>query len=144
MKIKKLVDKHFIWQSKQPNQKLKSFKCKYCTATYAEHATRMSVHLINCKGCPDSVKTIVREQTNITEPSTTIQCKRKRSNSLSDLNFSHDRLTEEKVNRPSEKKEKMYDFWDKMTSKDQTHADKLLAKAIYSSGTFIYFLYCFF
>ena len=39
MKIKKLVNKHFILQSKQPNQKLKSFKCKSCTATYAEHTS---------------------------------------------------------------------------------------------------------
>ena len=84
MKLKQLVLKRFVAISKQTNQKMQTFKCKYCTETYAKHTTRMSLHLIKCRGCPDNIKSFVRDQMNFEETETKV-LKRKRENSLNDM-----------------------------------------------------------
>ena len=61
MKIKKYLQKHFSLQPQPPNSKIASYKCNYCTRTYAMHTTRMSNHLYKCKGSPAVVKQVIKE-----------------------------------------------------------------------------------
>lgn len=59
---KQILEESFVMHPAEGKQKLDMFQCKYCSQKYARHATRMSVHLLKCPGCPESVKQSLEER----------------------------------------------------------------------------------
>ncbi|OXU26685.1 hypothetical protein TSAR_012583 [Trichomalopsis sarcophagae] len=130
---KKLLESSFILQPKEPNQKLQTFKCKYCGQIYARHSTRMSMHLQKCIGCPGSIKESLIEKSKFRR----INMKRRNSESEDivsddDHNASMMQMTSDNMFYNETTAESNY--IDKMTKQRQKYCEELLAKAIYASN----------
>ena len=132
---KKLLESSFILQPKEPNQKLQTFKCKYCGQVYARHSTRMSMHLQKCIGCPGSVKDSLTEKTKFKREHFKVL---KRSNSESEDMISDDENNDAMI----QSSDNVYfndsvtenNLIDRMSKQRQKYCEELLAKAIYASN----------
>ncbi|XP_058803993.1 uncharacterized protein LOC131671525 [Phymastichus coffea] len=135
---KKVLESSFILQPKEPNQKLQTFKCKYCGQVYARHSTRMSIHLQKCIGCPGSIKDSLSDKSKSKRDQKKIDIKRRNSesedlmsdeeNNTSIMQMSSDNIYfNESANETN--------FIDRMTKQRQRYCEELLAKAIYASNT---------
>lgn len=123
------------------------YQCQYCPKTYAQHNTRMSEHLNNCKGYPESIKQNVEQKMKpkdeLESNNSSIKQKQKRQREASDdetsLNASNstEKSQSENVEGIEVQKNskvvpapKIKLFMDHISKKDQTQAKELLAKTI--------------
>ncbi|XP_058802530.1 uncharacterized protein LOC131670713 [Phymastichus coffea] len=150
MKLRKVALKHFTLKPKPPNQKLESYGCNYCTQVYVCHTTRMIDHLLECKGCPPHVVTLLKEHQQkqgrkskkrklITNTSKSAAANSISSESCLDSeneNNSTDStaVPKKKIGAP------ISEFFDNMTKSEQEICSNLLAKAIYTGGVSFIFL----
>lgn len=134
---KKLLENSFILQPKEPNQKLQTFKCKYCGQVYARHSTRMSLHLQKCIGCPTYVKDSMVDKKKYWKDTKLHDGHFKRSISDNDEITSDDdmimQMTTNNIysNSPTIPES---NFIEKMTKQRQKYCEELLAKAIYATN----------
>ncbi|XP_014208329.1 uncharacterized protein LOC106639307 [Copidosoma floridanum] len=134
---KKLLDNSFIMQPKEPNQKLQTFKCKYCGQVYARHSTRMSLHLQKCIGCPTTVKQSLTEKNKHWKEHKFVEVNFKRHDSENEQ-MPSDRdmgvIQISSTNTYSNNKISESNFIGKMSKQRQKYCEELLAKAIYASS----------
>ncbi|XP_014224862.1 uncharacterized protein LOC106651043 [Trichogramma pretiosum] len=132
---KKLLETSFILQPKEPNQKLQTFKCRYCGQIYARHSTRMSLHLQKCIGCPGSVKETLISTAKKDKIKGDMM--KKRQESESDFPMSDDDnnglLVNTSTNSYTEPTNDI-NLIDRMSKQRQRYCEELLAKAIYASN----------
>ncbi|XP_011494665.1 PREDICTED: uncharacterized protein LOC105359714 [Ceratosolen solmsi marchali] len=136
---KKLLESSFILQPKEPNQKLQTFKCKYCGQIYARHSTRMSMHLQKCIGCPGTIKESLLETAKFKREQRRNELNLKRRNSESEEAMSEDENNFGTIQVPSENvyfndSANENNFIDRMSKQRQKYCEELLAKAIYASN----------
>lgn len=135
---KKLLENSFVLQPKEPNQKLQTFKCKYCGQVYARHSTRMSIHLQKCIGCPGSIKDSLADRSKHKKESRKTDIKRRSSESedpLSDEENSTSMMQISNDNSYYNDTQNDTNFLDRMTKQRQRYCEELLAKAIYATNT---------
>ena len=135
---KKLLESSFILQPKEPNQKLQTFKCRYCGQVYARHSTRMSLHLQKCIGCPGSVKEtlfskVKKDKKNDVNVKRQINVENKEAVASDNENQG---LAIQINSNNLYHNESTFDtgFIDKMSKQRQKYCEELLAKAIYASN----------
>lgn len=135
---KKLLESSFILQPKEPNQKLQTFKCRYCGQVYARHSTRMSLHLQKCIGCPGAVKESLLEKAKLRRDQLLQDMKIKRRNSDSEDMMSDDENNASMLHMTEgiffNESANESNFIDRMTKQRQKYCEELLAKAIYASN----------
>lgn len=138
---KQLLETSFILQPKEPNQKLQTFKCKYCGQVYARHSTRMSIHLQKCIGCPGSVKDSLKEKVKVKmEQRKSDQNPNRQSDESEEIVMIEEEMDPVMMQMSSSNLYSFNEsaneghFIDKMTKQRQKYCEELLAKAIYASN----------
>lgn len=151
MKIKKIVESHWTDLGKLPNEKMNTWKCKWCKHQRKHHSTRMLEHLANgCLQCPQNVSKYCQSRLADKQKSQT-NSRRKRKHSEIDQDSDDDSdddgqssTTRSNLSHSSQQSEPLatdrktstlIGFCDKMSLQDQLKAEYLLALAIFASGS---------
>ena len=122
----------------------KLYECTFCKANYAKNATRMKKHIINCFKCPPYVKETIskfNDQQNRSDSTTTSTQWNKSldncSTSENEYNFQSENvalLSNSKMNS-TDLSHRISSYFDSMNQAENQELDKLLARAIFSSGS---------
>ena len=146
MKLNKLIKKILVLFLMGLTEKLDLYHCNYCIQEYTFHTTRMSSHLLKCSRTPEVVKNQIIQKGSKASKTTTDEkncTKRKRINSSdekSDTRDTENLVPQERTNAKQAVNINMNCFLDRTTPQNQLHYQKLLAKAIYTSGIEFYLL----
>lgn len=144
-KLKNFIEKHFVKQTRPPNQKSDSYRCKYCTKSYVFHTTRMYEHLLQeCKSCPAEVKRKLNEitdynpKTSKTKKRKMMTDTRKNTNSSSDSDFEETSQKNNQARSSSSNKRnpsgKGKNFFDNVSVPEQEELEIIFAKSFYTGG----------
>ncbi|XP_023319349.1 uncharacterized protein LOC106654530 [Trichogramma pretiosum] len=141
VKMKNYVGKHFKLIQRPANQKLDSYQCNYCPKIYVQHTTRMADHLLECQGCPSTVKNTVQNHSKTAKKR---KLNEEENNAQLDEDIDDDEVhcasSHDNNKQTKDGRRNLKSFLDKISKYEQESCEELLAKAIITGGVSFRFL----